>query len=171
MIDHVVLAVPDLADGVGWFQRLTGVCPVVGGRHVDLGTANYLVGLGGAAYLEIIGPDPDGLDRSQPRPFGIDGLTAPRVVAWCVRPPDLDRSITVARARGYDPGAPRVMSRRAADGTLLTWRLTSLPTEPSDGLVPFSSTGARRLIPPPPLCRSYLCTISGPSTPTLAAFG
>jgi catechol 2,3-dioxygenase-like lactoylglutathione lyase family enzyme len=45
MIDHVVLAVPDLADGVAWFQRLTGVRPVMGGSHINLGTANYLVGL------------------------------------------------------------------------------------------------------------------------------
>jgi hypothetical protein len=30
MIDHVVLAVPDLADGVAGFQRLTGVRPVMG---------------------------------------------------------------------------------------------------------------------------------------------
>jgi hypothetical protein len=29
------------------------------------------------------------------------------------------------------------MSRRAADGTLLTWRLTSFPTDPADALVPF----------------------------------
>jgi len=45
MIDHVVLAVPDLADGVAGFQRLTGVRPVMGGSHINLGTANYLVGL------------------------------------------------------------------------------------------------------------------------------
>jgi len=30
-----------------------------------------------------------------------------------------------------------VMSRRASDGTLLTWRLTSFATDPSDRLVPF----------------------------------
>ena len=137
MIDHVVLAVPDLADGVAGFQRLTGVRPVMGGSHINLGTANYLVGLGGGAYLEIIGPDSDQPDPAQPRPFGMDRLIASRVVAWCVRPPDLDRAIAAAIARGYDPGAPRVMSRRASDGTLLTWRLTSFATDPSDRLVPF----------------------------------
>lgn len=137
MIDHVVLAVPDLADGVAGFQRLTGVRPVMGGSHINLGTANYLVGLGGGAYLEIIGPDPDQPDPAQPRPFGMDSLIASRVVAWCVRPPNLDRAIAAAIARGYDPGAPRVMSRRTSDGTLLTWRLTSFATDPSDRLVPF----------------------------------
>jgi hypothetical protein len=66
MIDHVVLAVPNLADGVAEFRRLIGVDPVIGGSHTNLGTANYLVGLGGGAYLEIIGPDPDQPDPARP---------------------------------------------------------------------------------------------------------
>jgi hypothetical protein len=137
LIDHIVLAVPDLADGVAGFQRLAGVRPVMGGSHASLGTANYLVGLSDGAYLEIIGPDPDQPRPGRSRPFGIDDLTASRIAAWCVRPPDLDRSIEAARARGYDPGSPRVMSRSAPSGARLTWRLTSLPSDPADGLVPF----------------------------------
>ena len=132
-----MLAVPDLAEGVAWFHQLTGVRPIVGGSHVGLGTANHLVGLGGRAYLEIIGPDPDQPDPSRPRPFGLDGLTAAGIVAWCVRPPDIDRAVATARARGYDPGTPTSMSRHTSDGTLLTWRVTSLPTDPADGIVPF----------------------------------
>jgi hypothetical protein len=137
LIDHIVLAVPDLADGVAEFQRRTGISPVMGGSHVGLGTANYLAGLGSGAYLEIIGPDPGQADPSQPRPFGIDNLTASRVVTWCIRPPDFDGAIAAAKARGYDPGPTRAMSRRAADGTLLTWRLTLGTADPVDGLVPF----------------------------------
>ena len=74
-IDHIVLAVPDLADGVAGFEGLTGVRPV-GRSHEGLGTANFLVGLGVGAYLEIIGPDPDRPRPGRPRPFGIDDLTA-----------------------------------------------------------------------------------------------
>jgi len=50
VLDHIVLAVPDLAEGAAGFARLTGVRPVRGGRHADLGTANFLVGLGVGAY-------------------------------------------------------------------------------------------------------------------------
>ena len=81
--------VPDLADGVAGFQRLTGVRPVMGGSHINLGTANYLVGLGGGAYLEIIGPDPDQPDPAQPRPFGMDSLNrlpGGRLVRSAARP-------------------------------------------------------------------------------------
>ncbi len=137
MIDHIVLAVPDLADGVAEFQRRTGIRPVRGGSHVGLGTANYLVGLGSGAYLEIVGPDPDQPDAAQPRPFGIDHLTASRVVTWCIRPADFDGAIATAKARGYDPGPPRAMSRRTSQGTLLAWRLTLGAADPVDGLVPF----------------------------------
>ncbi|MGI5214097.1 VOC family protein [Plantactinospora sp. CA-290183] len=137
MLDHIVFAVPDLAGAVAGFERLTGVRPVRGGSHVGLGTANHLVGLGGAAYLEIIGPDPDQPDPVQPRPFGIDGLTASRVVTWSIRPPDLDHAVAAVIARGYDPGPPRTMSRRTSDGNLLTWRLTPGADDPADGLVPF----------------------------------
>jgi hypothetical protein len=77
LIDHIVLAVPDLADGAAGFAGLTGVRPTRGGRHADLGTANFLVGLGVGAYLEVIGPDPDRPDPGRPRPFGIDDLTGP----------------------------------------------------------------------------------------------
>ena len=137
VLDHIVLAVPDLAEGAAGFARLTGVRPTRGGRHADLGTANFLVGLGVDAYLEIIGPDPDRPDPGRPRPFGIDDLIGVRVAAWCVRPLDLDQTIVTARARGYDPGPVRALSRSTPDGARLAWRLTSLPADPAAGLVPF----------------------------------
>jgi len=139
MLDHIVLAVPDLAAGVEQFTERTGVRPVPGGRHLGVGTANHLVGLDGCgdAYLEIIGPDPDQPAPPQPRPFGIDDLAAARVATWAVRPADLDRQVAEARARGYDPGAPRAMSRATPDGEGLHWRLTGLDPTAGEGLVPF----------------------------------
>ncbi|MFD0318024.1 VOC family protein [Streptomyces flavalbus] len=134
-LDHLVLATPDLAATVADFTERTGVTPAVGGVHVGLGTRNYLVGLGGTAYLEIIGPDPEQSDPDGPRPFGVDGLTGPRTVSWAVRATDLDAAIAAARARGYDPGPGHPMSRRTPGGTLLSWRLTG-SAHPS-GLVPF----------------------------------
>ena len=137
MLDHLVLATPDLAATVADFTRRTGVTPAVGGVHVGLGTRNYLVSLGGSSYLEIIGPDPEQSAPGAPRPFGVDGITAPRTTTWAISPPDLDAAIAAARARGYDPGPAQPMSRRRPDGTLLRWRLTDGDTAHPSGLVPF----------------------------------
>jgi hypothetical protein len=136
-LDHLVLATPDLAATVADFTRRTGVRPALGGTHVGLGTRNHLVGLGGTAYLEIIGPDPEQTDPEGPRPFGVGLLPAPRTVTWAISPPDLDAAVAAARARGYDPGDAEPMSRRTPDGALLRWRLTNGGAAHPSGLVPF----------------------------------
>ncbi|MEU5725494.1 VOC family protein [Micromonospora sp. NPDC047738] len=136
LLDHLVYAVPDLAAGVAQFTARTGISPVPGGRHPS-GTANYLVGFGPTSYLEIIGPDPDADPAEPPRSFGLDRLTEPRLVTWAVHPDDLDKTVTEARERGYDPGEIHPLSRRRPDGVLLSWRLTRQAAPAADGLVPF----------------------------------
>jgi hypothetical protein len=137
LLDHLVLATPDLAATVADFTRRTGVTPAPGGVHVGLGTRNHLVSLGGTSYLEIIGPDPEQSAPGRPRPFEVDGVTVPRTVTWAISPPDLDAAIAAARAQGYDPGPALSMSRRRPDGTLLQWRLTDGDDAHPSGLVPF----------------------------------
>ncbi|MDC0773708.1 VOC family protein [Streptomyces sp. HD] len=159
LLDHLVLATPDLAATVADFARRTGVTPAPGGTHVGLGTRNHLVSLGGTRYLEIIGPDPEQSTPGQPRPFDVDGVTAPRTVTWAISPPDLDAAIENARAQGYDPGSAQEMSRRRPDGTLLKWRLTDGDDAHPSGLVPFLIDWGTSLHP----------TASGlPTTPLLA---
>ncbi|MFE9622251.1 VOC family protein [Streptomyces sp. NPDC006527] len=136
-LDHLVLTTPDLAATVAEFTRRTGVTPAPGGVHLGLGTRNHLVGLGGRAYLEIIGPDPEQPAPAGPRPFCVDGLDRPRTSTWAISPPDLDRAVAAARASGYDPGDVREMSRRRPDGTVLEWRLTDGGAPHPSGLVPF----------------------------------
>ncbi|MET9906308.1 VOC family protein [Streptomyces sp. NPDC006476] len=136
-LDHLVLATPDLAATVADFTERTGVEPAPGGAHVGLGTRNHLVSLGGSRYLEIIGPDPEQTRADGPRPFAVDELASARTVTWAISPPDLDAAVAAARARGYDPGDIRPMSRRRPDGTLLRWRLTDGDTQHPSGLVPF----------------------------------
>lgn len=100
------------------------------------GTRNYLVALGAASYLEIIGPDVE-----QPvagaMPFGIEGLEGSRLVTWAVRPADIEAAVVGAREAGADLGPIEPMSRRTPAGELLSWRLTSAYPAPYDGIVPF----------------------------------
>ncbi|MEW9551370.1 VOC family protein [Nonomuraea sp. NPDC050783] len=136
-LDHLVYATPDLDATAAELERLLGVRAATGGRHPGLGTRNRLIGLGGRGYLELIGPDPEQEEPAAPRWFRIDELTGPALVGWAVTVEDLDAAVARARARGYDPGEPREMSRRAPSGDLLTWRLTPPRHAGHGGLVPF----------------------------------
>lgn len=138
MIDHLVLAGPDLDGLVAWFSDVSGIDPAPGGAHVGRGTRNALVGLGGSTYLELIGPDPDQPEPDAPRPFGIDALEEPRLVTWCLRPTvSLEAAVELTRRRGWDPGTIAAMSRRRPDGELLQWRLTLRRMSPDVAAVPF----------------------------------
>ncbi|MDQ1138565.1 hypothetical protein QE410_003364 [Microbacterium sp. SORGH_AS 1204] len=128
LLDHVVIAGPDLAGLIDWFAERTGVVAAPGGAH-PTGTANALVALTvdgerGPQYVELIGPDPARARPELPTTFGIDTLAEPRVQAYAVHPTDIDATVAAARARGYDPGDVSDLSRRTPDGILLEWRLT-----------------------------------------------
>lgn len=133
MFDHLVYATPDLDRSIRHLAEVTGVQPVEGGRHIGRGTRNFLLGFGDRRYLEIIGRDPEQPEPDQPRPLGIDDLTAPRLVTWAARVEDIEAHVAQARGAGYDPGPIRSMSRRTPAGVLLTWRVT----ERYDIVVPF----------------------------------
>ncbi|MFG1700784.1 VOC family protein [Nonomuraea sp. NPDC049309] len=133
-LDHLVYATPNLDTTVAEIEQQLDVRMVEGGRHPGLGTRNRLLGLGGRAYLEIIGPDPEQEPPAGPRPFGIDTLTMARLVTWAAAVTDIDAAVARARERGYDPGDPQDMSRHTPSGELLSWRLTP-PSKA--GLVPF----------------------------------
>lgn len=145
--DHLVYVVPDLAAGVEQFAQTTGVQPVYGGAHVGKGTANYLVRLQPAGweetprpltYLEILGPDPEqDLDDGVVRPLGVDDVDAPRLQTWAIHPDGFDAVLHRAEEECVDFGEARDMSRRAPEGDLLEWRLTTRGTLPFDGLQPF----------------------------------
>jgi hypothetical protein len=81
----------------------------------------------------VVGPDPEQPEPPQPRPFGIDSLTGPRLVAWAARVSDIADVVSRARAQGYDPGPVLPMSRLRPDGVLLEWQLTP----PVNGVLPF----------------------------------
>lgn len=136
VIDHLVYGTSDLDGTVARLADL-GVALSPGGQHVGLGTRNHLADLGGGAFLEVIGVDPEQPEPAQPRPFAIDALSGERLITWAVRVDGIDTAIAAARAAGCDPGPARDMRRDRPDGVRLSWRLTAPPAPELDGLVPF----------------------------------
>ncbi|MGO2557862.1 VOC family protein [Brachybacterium sp.] len=140
LLDHIVIAGPDLAETVDWFRELTGVTAAPGGAH-PTGTANALVALtvNGEPrphYLELIGPDPEREGEELPKTFSINRLKKPTLITYAVHPSNLDQVVEHARAEGFDPGDVQELSRRTPDGTELTWRLTQAAAPRNYG-VPF----------------------------------
>jgi len=136
-VDHLIYAVPELSAGITAVEDLLGVRAAIGGKHIGLGTHNALLALGPSTYLEIIAPDPDQDEYRQPRIFGIDNLTRPRLVAWVARAEDLDELASRGLSRGQSLGAVLSGSRKNADGAILTWRFTDPFNVIADGVVPF----------------------------------
>lgn len=136
-IDHLVFATRDLAGTVTGLERQLGVRATPGGQHPGRGTRNFLMSLGPAVYLEIIGPDPDQPAPASPRSFGIDALTEPRLVTWAAHDSDLPRVLRDAASHGVSLGPIDKGSRQRPDGVLLKWQYTSPRTVIADGIVPF----------------------------------
>jgi hypothetical protein len=133
ILDHVVLAGPDLAATIDAVERQTGVRAPLGGRHPS-GTANALIafqrrGRRVRQYLELIGPDTEaGWAAADVERFGIDALAGPAVVSFAIAPDDLDATVERARAAGAGIGDVVPLSRRTPDGRELSWRL-ALPED------------------------------------------
>lgn len=139
MIDHLVYATPTLDETVAKLQNDFGIELVPGGAHVGRGTRNYLAGLGGDRYLEVIGPDLDQPTPSTPRPFGVDDLTEARLVTWCCRPHSPLNNVHLrVTLENYDLGQVVSMSRCRPDGVLLEWELTARVGDPGDACIPFA---------------------------------
>ncbi len=136
-LDHLVYAVPSLAEAVEHFDRALGVRPSLGGRHEAFGSHNAILPMQGESYVELIALDPENPEPPQAPPFGLAELREARLVTWAVRSVDIDASAEKAKAAGYDPGLIVPVSRLAPDGTRLEWKLSLRPRPTGDGLVPF----------------------------------
>jgi Glyoxalase-like domain len=134
-IDHLMWAVPDLADGVDRLESLTGARAAAGGAHPGMGTANALLGLGPGVYLEVIGPDP-ALD--EPTGFGaiLATLGGPELRTWAIRTDDINDACRALTAAGF-PAEPRAITRTTPDGATLAWHVAMVPGRPIGDRWPF----------------------------------
>jgi len=138
-LDHLLVAVPSLDEGIATCERLLGVRPERGGRHAPWGTHNALVGLGGRCYLELLALDPEANAAAQAQgvaTFGLRSSGAAHVIGWCAACRDLPRRVREAAAAGVDIGEPIEGGRERPDGSRVSWRITP-PRFLGEGLVPF----------------------------------
>ncbi len=135
-LDHVVVGARTLEEGAAWVEQHLGVHAQKGGVHEGAGTHNLLVGLGPAAYLEVIAPDPGQPDPKEPRLFDLDDpathtrlQAGPSLVGWVARVSNMDALVARLGPRG---GELREMRRGD-----LHWRMAvPAPRQDMDNLIP-----------------------------------
>jgi hypothetical protein len=118
-LDHLVVAIGSLSEGIAQFQALTGVAPVVGGKHPGRGTENALVSLGGGSYLEILAPQAGAQLSADDEP--LRALTRLTIVDWAVSVPDVDGAIAALTSAGFTTSPPKPGARLTPAGERLDW--------------------------------------------------
>jgi hypothetical protein len=131
-LDHVLIAVSDLAAAAREIEARHGLTSLEGGRHPGWGTANRIVPLG-EAYLELVAV----VDESEAAqsPFGRWVADAQPKLAqplgWAVRTHELD---DVAQRLGL---TVEVGSRTGRDGRLVRWRVAGVEQAAAEPSFPF----------------------------------
>jgi len=131
-LDHVLIAVADLAEAGAALESRHGLTAIEGGRHDAWGTANRIVPLGGA-YLELIAVVDE--DQARPTDFGRwvlgHGTRFGRPLGWAVRTDDID---AVAGRLGLVIGSG---SRPDREGRPVRWRSAGLERAVAEPSHPF----------------------------------
>jgi len=129
-IDHIVIAVPDLAAASRSYEAL-GFTVVPGGRH-PVGTHNALIAFADGAYIELIAFYEKNTQHKWWEPLQKGG----GLVDFCMQTDDLLGDTAAFRKAGVDIDDPSPLSRVRPDGYQLKWVL-SIPRGPYRGIAPF----------------------------------
>jgi hypothetical protein len=132
-LDHVLIAVVDLAAAAHAFEVDHGLASIEGGRHPGWGTANRIVPLG-ECYLELVAVVDE--DEAAESDFGrwvaaVDVGSGSRPFGWAVRTNALDE---VAQRLGLPiEGGSRV----TPEGEVVRWRAAGLEQPAAEPSLPF----------------------------------
>lgn len=135
VIDHIVLAAPDLDDAMADFEKMTGIAAVIAGTINGLGIKCARISFNDSSYLEIIAPDP-----KSPGPIGqliknkgIKELTPFAFALRSSRAEDLKEEV---KKFGYVPDHITMFGGKK-DGTQRKWELLFLYGHKIGGICPY----------------------------------
>jgi Glyoxalase-like domain len=135
VLDHVVLAAPELEPAMIEFQEKTGIEPRISGSIKGLGIKTARVSFEGDSFLEIIAPDPEkgGPIGNLLRASGLQGLVP---FHWAIRHTETGDLTGPFKKLGYTPDCISMFGARA-DGTPRKWELLYLYGHKLKGMCPF----------------------------------
>lgn len=129
--DHIVISVPNLKEAMDFFEKEFSIRPIMGGKHLGLGTHNALLGLGNPEdkiYLELLAIDPEA-EVKEYYPMGLSPhITKPYIATWCIRCVDETDIVEVTQAISklgnlYHFGQVRDMQRQTINNDIISWRI------------------------------------------------
>jgi Glyoxalase-like domain len=137
VLDHVVLAAPDLEKAMEQFHEMTGIMPVHVGPLQGLGAKTAHVGLDNNRYIEILAPDSD-----DPGPLGdelkcLDENTL-TPYHYAIRSSEVSRLIEgyVYDVIGWDPDHI-AMVQALPDDSIRQWDLLTMYGHDMGGVAPY----------------------------------
>ena len=130
-VDHLVIAVPDLAAAVASYRDL-GFTVVAGGRHPGAGTDNALIVFRDTSYLELLGFHEPRRDHRWWTPLSRGG----GLVDFCLQTDDLAGDAKTLRQAGVEMSELGRGDRRRPDGVEVRWAC-ALARGAHRGVAPF----------------------------------
>lgn len=143
-IDHLVIAVPDLAAAVKTYRDL-GFTVTAGGRHPGVGTDNALIVFRDGTYLELVGFHEPRPDHRWWEPLERGG----GLIDFCLQTDDFVGDAAAFRRAGVDLGPSEPRRRVRPDGVEVRWT-TALARGAHRGVAPFllaEETGRDERVP------------------------
>jgi Glyoxalase-like domain len=131
-IDHVLIAVPDLAAAQLEFETRHGLRVLGGGRHPGWGTANRIVPLG-ETYLELVSvvDEAEAAENQFGRWVKVGASDLGHPLGWAVRTNNFDGAVARLGLR-VERG-----SRKLSSGETLRWQIAGLDAAASNPVLPF----------------------------------
>ncbi len=145
-LDHLLLGIADLDQGIAWVLEKTGVKAIAGGSHPGVGTRNALISLGDRQYLEIISLDPFQKQAGRMAAL-VQNLKTPQLIAWAASTRNIEELSQQAQTAGYKIEGPSDGGRRKPDGGMLKWRTVRIISRYADVIPFFIEWGAGILHP------------------------
>lgn len=158
-LDHVIVAVRDLAAAERTYARLLGRSASWRGEHPGLGTENALFRTG-EAYLELLAPAQGAGDWLRKR---LDER-GEGPVGFALATPDADACAKALTERGLHPAAPaRGIGRDVESGAFREWRNVMLPPAETRGVAIFGieHRSAPELLPEVPPAGAPEAAVNG----------
>ncbi len=131
-IDHIILAIEDLNQGMQQFEEITGLKPVYGGEHPNSDTHNAIVALKDGIYLEILAPK-EGLDSL---PAFFQGMNTLTPIGFALNTDDIVLLDQRLKALQFSTDGIQDGSRTTPSGLQLSWQLL-MSNEPAFSMNPF----------------------------------